>query len=181
MKNVKKKLFQTISYFFHGCNEKEEINHVIIKGPPSVGKTTIAKLLGLFYLSIGFLKSTNFIHAKRSDLIGEYCGHTAIKTQKIDEEDGGVLFIDEIYALGNKEQKDVFTKECIDTINQNLTEKKGNMLCIIAGYEKEIDECFFSYNPGLKRRFPIEFNITEYSAKELFQIFMKMSNDKNGF
>jgi len=178
MKNVKKKLFQTISYFFHGCNEKEELNHVIITGPPGVGKTTIAKLLGLFYLSLDFLKSTKFIHARRSDLIGEYCGQTAIKTQKkIDEADGGVLFIDEIYSLGNREKKDAFTKECIDTINQNLTEKQGNMLCIIAGYEKEIDECFFSYNPGLKRRFPIEFNITGYSAKELFQIFKKMTND----
>ena len=182
MKNVKEKLFQTISYFFHGCNEKEELNHVIITGPPGVGKTTIAKLLGLFYLSLNFLKSTKFIHAKRSDLIGEYCGHTAIKTQKkMDEADGGVLFIDEIYSLGNKEKNDVFTKECIDTINQNLTEKQGNMLCIIAGYEKEIDECFFSYNPGLKRRFPIEFNITGYSAKELFQIFKKMANDKKWF
>ena len=180
MDSIKKKLFQIITYFLHGCNGEKELNHIIITGPPGVGKTTIAKLLGEFYINLDFLKCDKFICAKRSDLIGKYCGHTAIKTQKkIDEAEGGILFIDEVYSLGNIKQEDVFTKECIDTINQNLTEKQGNMLCIIAGYEKEINTCFFSYNPGLKRRFPIKFNIEGYDYKELFLIFKKIVNDND--
>ena len=84
---------------------------------------------------------------KRSDLIGKYLGHTAAKTQKvIDSCKGGVLFIDEAYSLGNPEGRDSFSKECIDTINQNLTENKANLLCIIAGYKDALDKCFFAYN-----------------------------------
>ena len=67
---------------------------------------------------------------------------------------GGVLFIDEAYSLGNSEGRDSFSKECIDTINQNLTEKKNQLLVIIAGYQEALDTCFFNYNEGLRRRFP---------------------------
>ena len=80
------------------------------------------------------------------------------------------------YYFGNKEQKDTFTKECIDTINQNLTEKQDKFLCIVAGYEDSINECFFAYNKGLERRFPIRFNICKYNGEELYQIFMKFIN-----
>jgi SpoVK/Ycf46/Vps4 family AAA+-type ATPase len=124
--------------------------------------------------NMGVLKNNsdklNFVIAKRSDLVGKYLGHTAVKTQNlIDKCDGGVLFIDEVYSLGNNEKKDSFAKECIDTINLNLTEKK-NFICIIAGYPEEIENYFFSYNPGLKRRFPFSYEITGYSAIELTNI-----------
>jgi len=112
---------------------------------------------------------------KRSDLIGQYVGSTAIKTQKvIDEAEGGVLFIDEVYSLGsgsNGEKTDSFAKECIDTLNQNLSENGDKFICIIAGYANEIDRCFFAQNEGLKRRFPFKYSIEKYDNKELAKIF----------
>ena len=120
-------------------------------------------------------KELKFIIAKRSDLIGKYLGHTAAKTQEIiDKALGGVLFIDEAYSLGNPEGRDSFSKECIDTINQNLTEKKNKLLVIIAGYKGALDTCFFSYNEGLRRRFPFVYTIEKYESSELSQILKKM-------
>jgi len=178
MENVKKDIFKQISYFVHGMNNMNEINHVVITGEPGVGKTTLAKIIGKIYLAMGFLENDNFMEAKRSDLIGQYCGHTAVKTQKvIDSIEGGVLFIDEVYSLGNPEKRDVFTKECIDTINQNLTEKCSKFLCIIAGYKDEVEKCFFSYNKGLERRFPVRFELESYKVEDLILIFKKFMND----
>ena len=179
MKKVKEDVFQMICYFLHGLNGKGELNHCVITGPPGVGKTTLAALLGDIYLRLGFLKNNNFVVGRRSELIGKYCGHTAVQTQgKIDEAEGGVLFIDEVYSLGNKKKADSFTKECIDTINQNLTEKGDKFLCIVAGYEKDVEECFFAYNRGLERRFPIRFKIEKYNYNELHEIFMKFVNEE---
>jgi len=120
-------------------------------------------------------KELKFIIAKRSDLIGKYLGHTAIKTQEvINKALGGVLFIDEAYSLGNPEGRDSFSKECIDTINQNLTEKKNKLLVIIAGYKDSLDTCFFSYNEGLRRSFPFVYSIEKYSSEELSLILISM-------
>jgi SpoVK/Ycf46/Vps4 family AAA+-type ATPase len=84
---------------------------------------------------------------------------------------GGVLFIDEVYSLGAGSKSDVFSKGVIDTINKFLTEHKHEFVCIIAGYEDEIHENFFSVNKGLKSRFPIVFTIDEYTPEELYSIF----------
>ena len=174
MKKIKTQVFQMICYFVHELNNPEELNHIVITGPPGVGKTTLAKLLGNIYKNLGFLKNNVFLKARRSDLIGQYCGHTAVKTQKvIDKAEGGVLFIDEVYSLGNPGKKDVFTKECIDTINLNLTEKSDKLLVIIAGYHDDVNKCFFNYNQGLERRFPLRFNIDKYSSDDLFKILKK--------
>jgi len=109
---------------------------------------------------------------RRSDLIGQYVGSTAIKTQKaIDSAIGGVLFIDEVYALGTGVEKhDTFAKEAIDCINQNLSENGDKFICIVAGYPEEIEKCFFSQNVGLKRRFPFKYSIEKYNSCELSQI-----------
>jgi SpoVK/Ycf46/Vps4 family AAA+-type ATPase len=116
-----------------------------------------------------------FIIAKRSDLIGKYLGHTAAKTQEvINKSLGGVLFIDEAYSLGNPEGRDSYSKECIDTLNQNLTEKKNQLLVIIAGYKDALDSCFFSYNEGLRRRFPFVYTIDKYTPQEMSHILRKM-------
>jgi SpoVK/Ycf46/Vps4 family AAA+-type ATPase len=160
-------------YFNRRCNNKGniELMHTIITGPPGVGKTELGKILGKIYKSVGLLTNNIFKVARRSDLIAKYLGQTAIKTQKlIDECKGGVLFIDEAYSLGNQDCGDSYSKECIDTINQNLTEKK-DFLCIIAGYEESLESSFFSYNQGLKRRFPFSYNIKSYTSKELLLIF----------
>jgi SpoVK/Ycf46/Vps4 family AAA+-type ATPase len=115
---------------------------------------------------------------KRSDMVAGYLGQSAIKTQKLlDEVEGGVLFIDEAYSLGSEEGRDSFSKEVIDTLNQNLSEKKDSLLCIIAGYKNALDKCFFSQNEGLRRRFPFVYTIEKYTADELCQIFKKMVSD----
>ena len=107
--------------------------------------------------------------------LGRYLGETAIKTQEvIDSCKGGVLFIDEAYSLGNSDGKDSFSKECLDTININLSEKKTEFLCIIAGYKESLESSFFAYNDGLSRRFTFRYNIDKYSAEELKLIFYEM-------
>jgi hypothetical protein len=117
-------------------------------------------------------KDVKFKIVRRSDLIGQYVGSTAIKTQRaIDEALGGVLFIDEVYALGTGVEKhDTFAKEAIDCINQNLSENGDKFICIIAGYPDEIEKCFFSQNVGLKRRFPFKYSIEKYNSGELAKI-----------
>jgi ATP-dependent 26S proteasome regulatory subunit len=152
--------------------------HTVIEGPPGTGKTEVARIIGRIYLAMGILRNKKFIKATRSQLIAGYLGQTAIATQKmIDSANGGVLFIDEVYSLGNAEKRDSFSKECIDTINENLTTKKTDFICIIAGYKEDIKDCFFAYNAGLERRFPIRFHIDEYNATELFSIFKKKVSD----
>ena len=126
---------------------------------------------------------------RRSDLVGQYVGSTAIKTQKvIDEIEGGVLFIDEVYSLGSggsNDKSDSFAKEAIDTLNQNLSENGDKFICIIAGYMNEIDRCFFAQNDGLRRRFPFKYSIEKYNSAELTKILefkineIKWSLDKN--
>ena len=196
LENVKKSIVGHITYFLAKLDETHnDMMHTVITGPPGVGKTEMGKILGEIYFNMGILEGNKnknkrprsrlhplppkedytFRIVKRSDLIGKYLGHTASKTQEvIDSCEGGVLFIDEAYSLGNAEGRDSFSKECIDTINQNLTEKKKNLLVIIAGYKESLDSCFFSYNQGLARRFTFRYNIEKYSADELKDIFFKM-------
>jgi len=171
MDNVKDKIFRSICYFLHSMNNKNEMNHIMIMGPPGVGKTTIAKIMGNIYLKLGFLENDTFITATRSDLIAKYLGQTADKTQKvIDSVLGGVLFIDEVYSLGNKEGRDSFAKECIDTINLNMSRIDRPWLLIVGGYKEDIEESFLAYNKGLERRFTVKLEINGYNEKELFEI-----------
>jgi hypothetical protein len=88
------------------------------------------------------------------------------------------MFIDEAYSLGNPEGRDSFAKECIDTINQNLTERR-DFLCIIAGYETALENSFFSFNEGLKRRFSFRYNIDKYTGEELSEIFQMKVKKEN--
>lgn len=171
--NVKKTIFSQLMYFINNLHGgKLDMLHTIIEGPPGVGKTELGHILCELYSSMGVLKKNKYVVASRSDLVGEYLGHTAVKTQKmIDKANGGVLFIDEAYMLGDTEHKDSFAKECVDTLNMNLTKNKHSMMCIIAGYEKELEECFFSMNEGLKRRFNFRLRIKEYSSENLADIF----------
>ena len=189
LSNIKKQICDQVIYCLADLDDNIDMMHTVITGPPGVGKTKLGRIIGDIYFNLDILKSAkkkrkrdkntyNFKVVKRSDLIGKYLGHTASKTQSvIDSCDGGVMFIDEAYSLGNASCSDSFSKECIDTINQNLTEKKNNFLCIIAGYKESLESSFFAYNDGLNRRFTFRYNIDKYSAEELKLIFYEMVRD----
>lgn len=150
--------------------------HTVLYGSPGCGKTLTAHILAKIYCKMGFLPTENVVVAKRSDLIGKWIGHSESKTTEIlNSALGGVLFIDEAYSMGHSERPDSFSKAAVDLINQFLSEHKGEMICIIAGYKKELNECFFSINRGLERRFPesFRFTIDSYSPEELAEIFRR--------
>ncbi len=142
--------------------------------------TTVAKIIGEMYINMGILSPDGtFKTAKREDFIAEYLGQTAIKTKRLlDSSLGGVLFIDEVYALGpGQRDHDSFSKEAIDTLNVFLSEHSDRFCCVIAGYEQDIKNCFFNVNQGLERRFQWVHRIEEYSVDELAQMFIKQVAD----
>jgi len=185
MNELKENIVDQILYFSQNLhkvldngNNSGDYMHTVIYGPPGTGKTEIARIMGKIYSKMGILKKGIFKKVTRSDLIAGYLGQTAIKTKDVINEClGGVLFIDEAYALGNNEKKDSFSKECIDTLCEALSANKDNLMVIIAGYENELKECFFDYNQGLDSRFTWRFKTEEYKAKELFDIFLKKVKD----
>ena len=159
-------------------NDNNDYLHTVIYGPPGTGKTEVAKIMGKIYSKLGILKKGFFKKATRSDFVAGYLGQTAMKTKELIEEClGGVLFIDEAYALGNSEGRDSFAKEAIDTLCENLSNHKNDIMVIIAGYEKELNDCFFSFNQGLESRFPWRFKTEDYKADELKLIFKKQVLD----
>jgi len=181
LNKIKDQIVDMILYHIqHFEKRNNNMMHTVIEGPPGVGKTELGKILAEIYAGLGIIKSNKIKFAKRSDLIGEFLGHTAKKTQKvIDDADGGVLVIDEAYSLGNDDKRDSYSKECIDTLNLNLSENKRKFVCIIMGYKSELDKCFFSVNPGLERRFPFRYKIEGYNHNELCDIFIKKIKETN--
>jgi SpoVK/Ycf46/Vps4 family AAA+-type ATPase len=152
--------------------------HTVIYGPPGTGKTEIAKIIGSIFSKLGILLKGTFKKVTRSDLVAGYLGQTALKTKDVIKESlGGVLFIDEAYSLGNQEKRDSFSKECIDTLCEALSDHKDNLMVIIAGYETDLNECFFKYNQGLESRFTWRLKIDDYNAVELHNIFIKKITD----
>jgi AAA+ superfamily predicted ATPase len=181
MKKVKYDIVNHILFYIQKLDDSNmDMLHTVIDGPAGIGKTELAKILGNIYLQMGILKNNVFKKVSRPDMVAKYLGQTAIKTEELIHScKGGVMFIDEVYALGNKDQRDSFSKEAIDTLNLKLTELKNEFICIVAGYPKDIEECFFSYNIGLRSRFPIHFTIDPYTPKELMEIFKKIVKNNN--
>ncbi len=181
---LKKSITDQILFFIqdlHINNKNKEDNdfmHTCIYGPPGTGKTEIAKIIGKIYSKMGILKKGTFKKATRADFIAGYLGQTALKTKTLIQECiGGVLFIDEAYALGNPEKRDSFAKECIDTLCESLSDNKSDLMVIIAGYKEELKNCFFNYNKGLDSRFTWRFKTDDYNAEELKLIFFKKIKD----
>ena len=180
LQDLKKQIVYQILFFIQKLNS-DEMMHTVLMGPPGVGKTSVAKILAGIYKKLGFLTKGKLNCVSREDLIGQYLGETAIKTRAVLEKSvGGVLFIDEAYSLGsgNDRSADSYAKECVDTLTAFLSEHTKNFVCIIAGYEKELQACFFAGNPGLDRRFPWKYTLPIYKHNELKDIFLKLLNQK---
>ena len=183
LSNLKLSIMDQILYFIQNLHKTanghgNDFMHTVIYGPPGTGKTEVAKLMGKIFSKMGVLSKNVFKKATRADLIAGYLGQTALKTKDLIKDClGGVLFIDEAYALGNPEKRDSFAKECIDTLCEALSDHKDNLMVIIAGYEEELKTCFFDYNQGLDSRFTWRFKTTDYNAEELKSIFKKKVKD----
>ena len=152
-----------------GFEEKEEINvHSVFIGNPGTGKTTVAKMMGLLYKKMGLLTKGNVHEVDRVDLVGEYIGQTAPKVKdNIEKARGGVLFIDEAYALArsNDDSKD-FGREVIEILVREMSNGPGDLAIIVAGYPKEMHH-FLDSNPGLKSRFKLYFEFSDYLPQVL--------------
>lgn len=175
LENLKQNIIYQIMYFVQHMNSKNEYLHTCIYGAPGTGKTEIAKCIGTIFSKLGILSKGTFTKITRADLVAGYLGQTAIKTKKLIEDNlGGVLFIDEAYSFGNKNDKDdSFAKECIDTLCETLSHYRDQLMVIIAGYEDDLDTCFFKLNKGLKSRFSWKFWIDAYTSSQLKDIFVK--------
>jgi len=178
MNKLKDSIVDQIVYFAQDLHKGNDFMHTVIYGPPGTGKTEVAKIMGKIFSSIGILTNRRFRKVTRADLIAGYLGQTAIKTRDVIKDClGGVLFIDEAYALGNPEKRDSFAKECIDTLCEGLSDHKSKLMVIVAGYEKDLNKCFFAYNQGLDSRFPWRFHTDDYKGSELNLIFQKKIKD----
>ena len=155
-----------------GFEEKEEINvHSVFIGNPGTGKTTVASMMGLLYKKMGLLSKGHVHEVDRVDLVGEYIGQTAPKVKEaINKARGGVLFIDEAYALArsNDDSKD-FGREVIEILVKEMSNGEGDMAVIVAGYPAEMKH-FLDSNPGLKSRFKLHFEFSDYLPQELSRI-----------
>lgn len=155
-----------------GFEEKEGINvHSVFIGNPGTGKTTVAGMMGKLYKKMGLLSKGHVYEVDRVDLVGEYIGQTAPKVKEVIEKArGGVLFIDEAYALArsNDDSKD-FGREVIEILVKELSNGPGDLAVIVAGYPKEMKH-FLDSNPGLKSRFKLHFEFQDYLPQELSQI-----------
>ncbi|MEU3017534.1 AAA family ATPase [Nocardiopsis sp. NPDC007018] len=155
-----------------GLSVERPLRHLVFSGPPGTGKTSVARTLATIFHSFGLLPSSRVVEAQRADLVGEYLGATAIKTNElIDGALGGVLFVDEAYSLVNEGdgQADRFGNEAVQTLLKRAEDDRDQLVVILAGYEKEMD-AFLATNPGLASRFSTRISFPSYSSAELLRI-----------
>lgn len=152
-----------------GLKVSNTSKHLVFKGNPGTGKTTIARLLSKIYKQLGILEKGQLVEVDRSEIVAGYVGQTALKTkEKIDEAMGGILFIDEAYTLAKGEND--FGQEAIDTLLKAMEDHRDEFIVIVAGYDEPM-ESFLQSNPGLKSRFNEYIHFDDYSEEELFLIF----------
>ena len=178
MTSVKKSITQNIEYLkFNklriekGFADDGQIGlHSVFTGNPGTGKTTVVRLLGKIYKAMGLLTKGHVVEATRADLIGEFIGHTAPKVKAmIEKARGGILFLDEVYALARGDDSKDFGAEAVEIIIKEMSDGPGNIAIIGAGYPNEVNN-FINSNPGLKSRFSQRFHFEDYLPAELIQI-----------
>lgn len=157
-----------------GLPEVSASHHLVFTGNPGTGKTTVARLVGRLYGTIGVVKKGHLVEATRADLVAGYVGQTALKTQEVVRKAiGGVLFIDEAYSLAQDARWD-FGAEAIATLVQMMETHRSNLGVIVAGYTDEMRH-FIDSNPGLRSRFTTYIDFPDYSVPELVEIFERMA------
>lgn len=151
--------------------------HMVFTGNPGTGKTTVARIVANIYKELGLLSKGNLVETDRAGLVAGYVGQTAIKvTEIVEKAIGGVLFIDEAYALTNNTSGNDFGNEAVDTLVKLMEDHRDDLVVIVAGYKKEM-EVFLKANTGLISRFNKFIEFKDYTEQELVNILKKMAND----
>ncbi len=154
--------------------------HLVFLGNPGTGKTTVARLLAKLYHAIGVLPKGQLVEVDRSGLVAGFVGQTALKTQEVIQKAiGGVLFIDEAYALVNQDNGNDFGREAVEVLLKNMEDHRKDLVVIVAGYS-QLMEKFIHSNPGLESRFNKYFYFEDYDGAQLFTILQSMCA-KNGY
>lgn len=155
-----------------GLKKTNRTMHMAFLGNPGTGKTTVARIVGNMYRSLGILSKGHFIEATRTDLIAEYQGQTALKVKRlIQKAKGGVLFIDEAYSITENEKSDSYGRECLTELTKALEDYRDDLVVIVAGYDDLMNK-FFESNPGLKSRFNYFIMFEDYTVDQMFDIFL---------
>lgn len=179
MEKIKTAIFNKLVFYLQELESNKDMLHLAIQGSPGVGKSTVIGILAKIYKSLGILSKGHIVSVKRDELVAGYVGQTSIKTRKLlDKAKGGILVIDEAHSFGCEDHKDSFAKEAMDLITAYASEEANDMVIIIAGYEEQLDKCFFNYNEGLARRFT-RYTIDGYTPEQLRQIFFKIVKESD--